>query len=70
VSKPEDNGELSKAAREALGRAALAAVALVVAVYVPVPMWGKIMIFFTVLFVAGLVIRIRKTRQGSSQSES
>ena len=59
---PSDNNELAKAAREALGRAALAAVALVVAVYVPVPMWGKIMIFFTVLFVAGIVIRVRKAR--------
>lgn len=61
--------ELGKAAREALGRAALAAVALVVAVYVPVPMWGKIMIFFTVLFVAGVVIRITKTRRGPNTEE-
>jgi hypothetical protein len=61
--------ELAKASREALGRAALAAVALVIAVYIPVPMWGKIMIFFTVLFVAGIVIRVRKTRRGFGPQE-
>jgi phosphatidylglycerophosphate synthase len=57
--------ELGKAAREALARAALAAVALVIAVLVPVPMWAKILIFFTILFVAGIAMRARKVR-GSS----
>jgi hypothetical protein len=58
-------GELAKAAREALGRAALAAVALVVAVLVPAPMWAKILIFFTILFVAGIIIRARRVRPGN-----
>ncbi len=57
--------ELAKAGREALGRAALAAVALVIAVLIPAPMWGKILIFFTVLFVAGMVMRVRKARKSS-----
>jgi hypothetical protein len=56
------NTELRKAAREALARAALAAVALVVAVLIPVPMWAKILIFFTILFVAGIAMRVGKVR--------
>ena len=54
--------EMKKASQEALGRAALAAVALVVAVLIPAPMWAKILIFFTVLFVAGIAIRMSKAR--------
>jgi uncharacterized protein (DUF983 family) len=55
--------ELARAAREALARAAIAAVALVVAVLIPVPMWAKILIFFTILFVIGLAIRVHKARK-------
>ncbi len=58
-----EEGALKKAAQEALGRAALAAVALVVAALIPVPIWGKIFIFFTVLFVAGIVIRVRRAKK-------
>ncbi|MGI9104427.1 MAG: hypothetical protein ACR2IF_18440 [Terriglobales bacterium] len=36
--------------------------ALVVAALIPVPFWGKILIFFTILFVAGIAIRVRKQR--------
>jgi len=57
--------ELARAAREALARAAIAAVALVVAVLIPVPMWAKILIFFTILFVIGLAIRVHKARKTS-----
>jgi hypothetical protein len=57
--------ELKKAAQEALGRAALAAVALVVAVLIPVPMWAKILIFFTILFAAGLMMRVCKARKSN-----
>ena len=56
-------GELSKAARETLARAVLAAVALVIAVNIPVPMWAKILIFSTALVVAGITMRIRKLRR-------
>ncbi|HET7183268.1 MAG TPA: hypothetical protein VFI82_01185 [Terriglobales bacterium] len=58
--------ELAKAAREALGRAALAAVALVVAVLIPAPMWARILIFFTILFVAGMIIRVRKAHHAAN----
>ena len=54
---------MRKASREALRRAALAVVALVVAVLIPAPIWAKILIFFTVLFVAGIVMRARKVRK-------
>jgi hypothetical protein len=56
-------GELSKTARELLGRAALAAVALVIAVNIPVPTCAKILIFFTALVVAGITMRISKLRR-------
>jgi hypothetical protein len=54
--------ELAKAAQEALARAAIAAVALVAAVLFPVPMWARILIFFTILFAVGIAIRVRKAR--------
>jgi hypothetical protein len=60
-----EESELKKAGREALGRAALAAVALVITVLVPVPRWGKFLLFFTILFVAGIAIRVYKARAGS-----
>jgi hypothetical protein len=61
-----EQSELAKAAQEALARAAIAAVALVAAVLIPVPMWAKILIFFTILFVVGIAIRVRKARQRGS----
>jgi hypothetical protein len=69
MSKPGNDAgqesELSKAAREALTLAALAAVALVIAVNIPVPMWARILICFSVLFVAVIVGRARKVRRSN-----
>lgn len=62
-SRQDQDTALRKASREALRRAALAVVALVVAVLIPAPIWAKILIFFTVLFVAGIVMRARKVRK-------
>ena len=62
MMREEQEGPLKKAAQEALARAAIAAVALVAAVLIPVPMWGKILVFFTILFVVGIAIRVGKAR--------
>lgn len=60
--RERQESELSKAGREAVARLALAAVALVIAVNIPVSTWAKILIFFTALFGVGIVMRVRKVR--------
>jgi hypothetical protein len=47
-------------ARDALLRAVLVAIAIAVAWVCPVPLWAKVLIFFGVMFVIGILVQLAK----------